>query len=114
MLAAAKALQAPREWYANMNKIYRERRVIAEQIMDALGCSYDKNQSGMFLWGKMPEHYKNSEELSNKILYEACVFITPGFIFGSNGERYIRISLCCKKETLEEALNRIKNQLIHP
>ncbi|MDR1370631.1 MAG: aminotransferase class I/II-fold pyridoxal phosphate-dependent enzyme [Dysgonamonadaceae bacterium] len=108
MLAAAKALQAPREWYANMNKIYGERRIIAEQIMDALDCFYDKKQSGMFLWGKMPEYYKNSEELADKILYDSQVFITPGFIFGSNGDRYIRISLCCKKETLEEAFDRIK------
>ncbi len=107
MLAASKALQAPREWYANMNKIYRERRTIAEQIMDTLGCVYDKNQSGMFLWGKIPAHCNSGEELANKILYEANVFITPGFIFGSNGDRYIRISLCCKKETLEVALNRI-------
>ncbi len=110
MLAAAKALQAPREWYANMNTIYRKRRIIAEQIMDTLGCIYDQKQSGMFLWGKMPEHYKNSEELADKILYEANVFITPGFIFGSNGDRYVRISLCCKEETLNNALNRIKNR----
>ncbi len=111
MLAATKALQAPIEWYAAMNTIYRERRTIAEQIMETLGCIYDKKQSGLFLWGKMPGHYQNSEELANKILYEAKVFITPGFIFGSNGDRYVRISLCCKKETLSEALNRIRKNV---
>ena len=108
MLAAANALQAPHKWYADMNEIYRERRNIAEQIMETLGCTLDKKQSGMFLWGKIPDRYKNSEELADKILYEANVFITPGFIFGSNGDRYVRISLCCKKEALAKALNRIQ------
>ena len=108
MLAAANALQAPRKWYADMNEIYRERRNIAEQIMETLGCTLDKKQSGMFLWGKISDRYKNSEELADKILYEANVFITPGFIFGSNGNAYVRISLCCKKEALTKALNRIQ------
>ena len=109
MLAAVKALQNPIEFHQKMNNIYRERRVVAEQIMQTLNCSFDPKQSGMFLWGKIPPIYKNSEELANKILYEKNVFITPGFIFGSNGEGYVRISLCCKKETLKDALNRIKN-----
>ena len=75
--------------------------------MDALGCTYDENQVGMFLWGRIPDHYQDVEELTERVLHEACVFIVPGFIFGSNGSRYIRISLCAKNEKLEEALKRI-------
>ena len=105
--AAVEALKAPKEWYDNMNRTYRSRRDLAGQIMHTLGCEYDKNQVGMFLWGKIPAEAEGSEALANKVLYEANVFITPGFIFGSCGERYIRISLCCKNEALQEALNRI-------
>ena len=76
--------------------------------MDVLGCTYDKKSVGMFLWGKIPEKYQTVEELTEKILHEARVFITPGMIFGSNGERYIRISLCAKDEKMKEALERIK------
>ena len=76
--------------------------------MDILGCTYDKQQVGMFLWGRIPEHIRNVEDLTEKVLHEARVFITPGFIFGSNGERYIRISLCAKEELLEAALRRIE------
>jgi aspartate/methionine/tyrosine aminotransferase len=108
MLAATKALQAPKEWYADMNKVYRKRRLIAEEIMNTLDCTFDPKQSGMFLWGKIPAKYGNSGELADEILYNAKVFVTPGFIFGSNGNDYIRISLCCKEEKLQEALNRIK------
>lgn len=107
-LAAAEALKAPEEWYRNINRTYRNRRDLAGQIMYALGCTFDENQVGMFLWGKIPAEIENSEVLADKVLYNANVFITPGFIFGSNGDRYIRISLCCKEKTLEEALNRIK------
>ena len=77
--------------------------------MNILGCTFDKNQVGMFLWGKIPESYNDVEELTEKVLHQARVFITPGFIFGSNGKRYIRISLCAKEEKLAEALERIKN-----
>ncbi|MDR3217748.1 MAG: aminotransferase class I/II-fold pyridoxal phosphate-dependent enzyme [Dysgonamonadaceae bacterium] len=111
MLAAAKALQAPKAWYDGMNKIYRNRRKIAEHIMTVLDCTFDPKQSGMFLWGKIPAKYGSSSELADEILYKAGVFITPGFIFGSNGNNYIRISLCCKEEKLQEALERIKNKL---
>ena len=76
-------------------------------IVRTLGCKYDEKQVGMFLWGKIPVEAKGSEAIADKVLYEANVFLTPGFIFGSQGERYIRISLCCKNETLEEALRRI-------
>lgn len=107
--AAIVALQNKKEWHQKMNiDLYANRRRYAEQIMDALGCTFDKDQVGMFMWGKIPSQYKSSEELADKILYEANVFLTPGFIFGSNGERYIRISLCCNEKMLEEALVRIK------
>ena len=109
-LAAAQAYQNSAEWHeeANIN-VYSRRRKLAEGIMDELGCTYDKNQVGMFLWGKIPESYNDVEDLTEKVLHEARVFITPGFIFGSNGKRYIRISLCAKDEKLAEALERIKN-----
>ena len=107
--AAAAALSAPAEWYNEVNSAYRERRKIAEEIMTALGCSFDTKQSGLFLWGKIPQFYDNSEELSDLLLHKANVFITPGFIFGRNGNNYIRISLCSKSEVLEKALNRIKS-----
>ena len=107
-LAAATALQAEQDWYDGNNRNYRNRRKIAGEIMDVLGCTYDEKQVGMFLWGKIPEKYTDVEELTERILHQARVFITPGFIFGSNGKRYIRISLCCKDEKLAEALRRIK------
>lgn len=107
-LAAATALQAEQDWYDGNNRNYRNRRKIAGEIMDVLGCTYDEKQVGMFLWGKIPDKYTDVEELTERILHQARVFITPGFIFGSNGKRYIRISLCCKDEKLAEALRRIK------
>lgn len=107
--AAVAALNNSEQWHKENNiEIYADRRKYAEEIMDMLGCTYDKNQVGMFLWGKIPDTYKSSEELADKILYQANVFLTPGFIFGSKGERYIRISLCCNKPMLKEALERIK------
>ncbi len=109
-LAAAYAYEhSSDEWHHEFNvEVYKPRRALAEQIMSALGCSFDSNQTGMFLWGKIPEHYADVEELTEKVLKEAHVFITPGFIFGSNGRRYIRISLCAKEEQMEEALKRVK------
>ena len=108
-LAAAQALKNSEEWHHEANiETYRRRRVVAEKIMQILDCKYDDSQVGLFLWGKIPERYKNAEELTEKLLHEARVFITPGFIFGSNGERYIRISLCAKEEKIQLALERIK------
>ena len=108
-LAAAEAYRNDEAWHHEANyTIYRERRNLAEEIMATLGCTFDKNQVGMFLWGRIPEKYNDVEQLTERVLHEARVFITPGFIFGSNGSRYIRISLCAKKEKLAEALNRIK------
>ncbi len=106
-LAAVKALDAETDWYEGNNANYSARRKTAGAIMDALGCTYDENQVGMFLWGRIPDHYTDVEELTERVLHEARVFIVPGFIFGSNGSRYIRISLCAKNDKLEEALKRI-------
>lgn len=109
-LAAAEAYNNSAEWHRLANiTTYRNRRDTAERIMDVLGCTYDKSQVGMFLWGKIPDKYAYAEELTERVLHEARVFITPGFIFGSNGERYIRISLCAKDEKIKEALKRISN-----
>ena len=108
-LAAAEALNNSEEWHRTYNiETYARRRQWAEKIMDTLGCTYDKRQVGMFLWGKIPEKYADVEELTERVLHEARVFITPGFIFGSNGARYIRISLCAKEEKIQQALERIK------
>ena len=109
-LAAAQAYQNSTEWHEEANiGVYSRRRKLAEAIMQTLGCSFDPNQVGMFLWGRIPESYHDVEELTERVLHEARVFITPGFIFGSNGKRYIRISLCAKEEKLAEALERIKD-----
>ncbi|MDL2208755.1 aminotransferase class I/II-fold pyridoxal phosphate-dependent enzyme [Parabacteroides sp. OttesenSCG-928-O15] len=107
-LAAVEALQAPAEWYENMNAVYRKRRTFAEKIMEQLDCHFDADQVGLFVWGRVPDHIESAVALADRILYEANVFITPGIIFGSQGERYLRISLCCREEVLEEALERIR------
>ena len=108
-LAAAAALTNEEEWHHEANiETYARRRKYAEQIMDALGCTYDPNQVGMFLWGKIPDSYANCEELTERVLHEARVFITPGFIFGSKGERYIRISLCANERVFDAALHRVR------
>ena len=106
--AAVEALAAPQAWYDRMNEVYRSRRALAGEIMHTLGCTYDEKQVGMFLWGRIPESYSGSEELADKVLYGANVFLTPGFIFGSKGNCFIRISLCCNQDMLAEALRRIK------
>ena len=108
-LAAAEALTTnTEEWHREYNiNVYRRRREIAERIMQAVGCTYDDSQVGMFLWGKIAGKYANAEQLTERVLHEARVFITPGFIFGSNGERYVRISLCAQDDKMQEALRRI-------
>ena len=113
-LAAVKALEQGSEWFSELNDEYRRRRVLAGEIFDMLGVEYDHESAGMFLWGKVPQNIiagdgvSVGQVLSDKILYEAGVFITPGFIFGRNGENYIRISLCAKPEIIREAAERIK------
>ena len=109
-LAAAKAYENDEQWHHTANiETYSRRRVYAEKIMQAMNCEYEKTQVGMFLWGRIPDKYKDAEELTEKVLQEGKVFITPGFIFGTNGARYVRISLCAKDEKLKEALERIEN-----
>lgn len=108
-LAAAEAYNNSDDWHRQANiETYAHRRSLAEDIMTTLGCTFDPQQVGMFLWGRIPDHYTDVEQLTERVLHEARVFITPGFIFGSNGQRYIRISLCAKEEKFKEALQRIK------
>ncbi len=108
-LAAAQAYRNSDEWHTAANvETYAKRRQLAEEIMTVLGCTFDTEQVGMFLWGRVPEGYTDAEQLTERILHEAHVFVTPGFIFGSNGKRYIRISLCAKEPQISEALERIK------
>lgn len=113
MQAAVKALQLSDTWYNELNSVYSSRRKVAEKIMIALGCSFDPGQRGLFLWGKLPENVGDSAAFADRVLHEARVFIVPGFIFGSNGEGYIRISLCNTEERMEEALSRISTLKIN-
>ena len=107
-LAAAAAYDNSDEWHHEANvTTYKNRRRLAEAIMTRLGCRFDPAQTGMFLWGRIPDTYDDVEQLTERVLHEARVFITPGFIFGSNGARYVRISLCAKDERMEEALRRV-------
>ena len=112
-LAAARAYENENDWHEQANfETYKSRRTLAEQIMQTMGCEFDPKQVGMFLWGRIPDGYANAEELTEKVLHEARVFITPGFIFGSNGKRYVRISLCAKEEKIAEALARIQQVFV--
>lgn len=104
-MAAVEALRQGPEWFAELNAEYARRRVLAGNIFDQLGVEYDRTSTGMFLWGKVGT--SSGEALSDRILYDAGVFITPGFIFGKNGEDYVRISLCATPETLKNAAERI-------
>jgi len=107
-LAAAKALSLDQQWHDEVNTIYRARKSEAFQMLDILGCQYSKEQVGMFVWAKIPTYYSNGFDMSDDILAKAKVFITPGGIFGSAGENFIRVSLCSKQEVLQEAIERIK------
>ena len=109
MLAAVKALNLDDDWYAEVNRVYAERRKVAEEILRVLGCTFDASQQGLFVWGKIPADAVSSEAVADEVLSQARVFITPGFIFGSNGQRYVRISLCTPVERMKEALERIIN-----
>jgi len=105
--AAAKALEADATWFENQNVLYTSRQQLVFQLMDLLACRYDPSQTGMFVWAKVPDVYASGYDLSDKILAENAVFITPGGIFGSQGNGYIRISLCAKEEVFKEAIERI-------
>lgn len=108
-LAAAKALSLGQDWYDSVNKVYGERRAKVYELLDTLKCEYSKDQVGMFMWAKIPDDYKDCYVIADEVLYNSNVFITPGGIFGTEGERYIRISLCGSIERFEEAIKRIKN-----
>ena len=112
-MAAVKALSTPIQWHENMNLLYEQRRIWAYKIMTLLRCQYDTNQVGLFVWAKIPDYEAGSEELINDILYNARVFITPGFIFGSNGSRYIRISLGSSATKIQQAFERIADYLVN-
>ena len=109
--AAVEALGNQDSWYGLINSVYIKRRTIVEDIMKLLKCTYDKSQVGLFVWGRIPEIIPDCESYIEEILMKSLVFITPGFIFGKNGERYIRISLCATEEKLNEAKSRISTFL---
>ena len=106
-LAAATALGLDKNWYDSVNAIYRQRREKVFELLDALKCIYSKNQAGMFIWAKIPAGYKDGYALSDEVLYNSNVFITPGGIFGSAGDGFIRVSLCGSIEKFEEAIKRV-------
>jgi aspartate/methionine/tyrosine aminotransferase len=106
-LAAAKALQLPKGWYDDVNAVYTNRRKKVFELLDLLQCAYDTSQAGMFVWAKIPAHYKTGFELSDAVLYNTGVFITPGGIFGNAGAAYIRVSLCSPEEKFAESIQRI-------
>lgn len=110
-LAAVQALQLPAAWYSELNTMYRERQQVAFQILESIDCVFDRQQQGMFVWAKIPDHYADCYALSDELLYERHVFLTPGGIFGSNGDRFVRISLCSDVPTLQTALQKIQSAL---
>jgi LL-diaminopimelate aminotransferase len=107
-MAAAEALNNSPEWYEEINSVYRKRRKIAEDIMETLGCKFNPEQTGLFLWGRIPEGEESCESFTDNLLQKAHLFITPGFIFGKNGERYVRISMCSSEEKLLKAKESVK------
>ena len=110
-LAAARALELGKEWYNGMNAVYTARRQKVFELLDVLDCTYAHNQVGMFVWAAIPEIYEDGYALSDEVLYQSSVFITPGGIFGDAGNAYIRISLCSSIEKLEAAIQRIKTSM---
>jgi aspartate/methionine/tyrosine aminotransferase len=107
-MAAVKALALDEDWHAQLNKIYAVRRQKVYELLDTLNCYYDKEQVGLFVWARIPGNFENGYQLSDQVLDQARVFITPGGIFGNNGDQFIRISLCTREEKINEALERIK------
>jgi LL-diaminopimelate aminotransferase len=110
-LAAIEALNNDESWYSQLNEIYKVRQQVVFELMSLIECTYDPNQTGMFVWAKIPEKWEDSYQLSNEILYKANVFITPGGIFGSQGEKYLRISLCADTSLFQNAIERIKEKI---
>jgi len=110
-LAAVKALAAGSEWYEAVNAVYRERKVLVHALLDTIKCTYDQDQSGLFVWAQIPSTEISGQSLAERILSEKRVFITPGFIFGPQGDRYVRVSLCQPKEVISRAIDRIKGEV---
>jgi len=108
-LAAAKALELDQDWYDSVNAVYKKRRKKVFELLHLLNCSFDEGQAGMFVWASIPKSYKDGYELSDRVLHDSNVFITPGGIFGSAGDKYIRVSLCTNEEKIADAITRIKN-----
>ncbi len=107
-LAAAKALSLAKEWYGGVNEVYRARQVKVLDLLEQLGCTFSREQAGLFVWAKVPVTYKDGYALSDRVLYEAGVFITPGGIFGAAGEGYVRVSLCSTEEKIQESIQRVR------
>jgi aspartate/methionine/tyrosine aminotransferase len=107
-LAAAKALSLPPSWYEKINNIYKDRKKAVETLLNGLGCPYSKEQSGLFMWAKVPDGIQDGFAFSDLLLYQAGVFVTPGGIFGSAGDHYIRVSLCAPVEKIDECTDRIQ------
>jgi aspartate/methionine/tyrosine aminotransferase len=108
-LAAAEALKLGDDWFESLNTVYQKRRVLAEQILTKLDCSFNDNQQGLFLWARLPDNISSSKEFVDHLLYEYRIFLSPGFIFGSQGQRHIRISLCANEDQFMVALERLQN-----
>ncbi|NLA61707.1 MAG: aminotransferase class I/II-fold pyridoxal phosphate-dependent enzyme, partial [Bacteroidales bacterium] len=111
-LATIVALDTPMQWHDNMNLLYEQRRLWVYKILSIMGCTYSTNQVGFFVWAKIPDHEKSSKDLVNDLFYKARVFVTPGFIYGSNGDRYIRMSLGSSASNIKEAYERIADFLV--
>jgi aspartate/methionine/tyrosine aminotransferase len=107
-LAAAKALSLPASWYEDVNKLYRSRKKVVEEMLEGIGCVFSKKQAGLFVWAKVPKGITDGYAFSDLLLYEANVFITPGGIFGTAGNNYIRVSLCAPEEKISECFERLK------
>jgi aspartate/methionine/tyrosine aminotransferase len=111
MIAAIKALEQDSDWYEQINNRYRQRRVLAWKLLDLISCNYNKSQSGMFVWADIPEGWESGEKFADWVLERTGVFITPGFIFGSQGEKYIRISLCTELDIWKQVINQVKENI---
>jgi LL-diaminopimelate aminotransferase len=107
-LAAAKALSLGKSWYDGVNAVYRDRRTVVFQLLELLQCEFSRDQAGLFVWAKVPATYKDGYAVSDRVLYEGGVFITPGGIFGTEGEGFVRVSLCSTREKLEESIERVR------
>jgi len=112
--AAIKALELGKDWFEELNGVYAQRKKAALRLLDLLDCKYDDSHQGLFVWAKIPDHFKDAYELADLCLYEAKVFITPGGIFGNNGDRYVRVSLCSTVKNLERAIERVETSLVKP